>query len=121
MKAIEIISIPVTDQQKAKQFYVDLGFTVLVEAPFEGDKQWIQLGFPGSDLSITLVTWFENMSPGCINGLVIKTDDLEKDREALTAKGISVGQTDQTPWGLFAAVNDPDGNRLSLHQDIKPR
>jgi len=116
MKSIEIISIPVTDQQKAKQFYQQLGFDVLVEAPFEGDKKWVQLGFPGTAVSITLVTWFDNMPAGCINGLVIKVDDISKETEALTAKGITVGKIEQMPWGQFAAVTDPDGNRLSLHQ-----
>lgn len=116
MKSFEIISIPVTDQDRAKEFYLKLGFEVITEAPFENDKKWIQLGFPGSAVSITLVTWFDNMPAGCINGLVIKTDDLAKEKEALTAKGITVGETDQTPWGLFASVIDPDGNRLSLHQ-----
>jgi catechol 2,3-dioxygenase-like lactoylglutathione lyase family enzyme len=116
MKSIEIISIPVTDQARAKEFYLQLGFNLIVEAPFSGDQQWVQLGFPGSDVSITLVTWFDNMPAGCINGLVIKTGDLTKEIEELTAKGITVGKIDQTPWGKFAAVTDPDGNRLSLHE-----
>jgi len=117
MKTIEIISIPVTDQARAKAFYLQLGFELITEAPFAGGQQWIQLGFPGSSVSITLVTWFDNMPAGCINGLVIKTDNLTKEIEALTAKGISVGKIDETPWGKFAAVIDPDGNRLSLHGD----
>jgi predicted enzyme related to lactoylglutathione lyase len=117
MKSIEIISIPVTDQARSKEFYLQLGFSLLVEAPFGGGSQWVQLALPGSDVSITLVTWFDNMPPGCINGLVIKTDDLAREIEELTAKGITVGKIDQTPWGKFAAVIDPDGNRLSLHQD----
>ena len=116
MKAIEIISIPVTDQARAKEFYLQLGFEVMIEAPFEGDKKWVQMGFPGSAISVTLVTWFDNMPPGCIDGLVIKTDDIAQDIANLTAKGITVGAIDQTPWGKFAAVTDPDGNRISLHQ-----
>ena len=116
MKSFEIISIPVTDQARAKEFYLKLGFEIIVEAPFEGDKKWIQLGFPGSPVSITLVTWFDNMPAGCINGLVIKTGDLAKEKAALTAKDITVGEIDQTPWGQFMSVTDPDGNRLSLHQ-----
>jgi predicted enzyme related to lactoylglutathione lyase len=116
MKSIEIISTPVSDQARAKDFYLKLGFNIIADAPFDGGQQWIQLGFPGSDVSITLVTWFDNMTPGCINGLVIKTDDIEKEIEKLTANGISVAPIDHTPWGKFAAVSDPDGNRLSLHQ-----
>jgi predicted enzyme related to lactoylglutathione lyase len=116
MKSIEIISIPVTDQEKAKTFYLQLGFQVIIESTFEGDKKWIQLGFPGSSTGITLVNWFDNMPAGCINGLVIKTDDLVKDIAALNDQGIKVGKIDETPWGKFAAVADPDGNRLSLHE-----
>ncbi len=116
MKTIEIISIPVTDQEKSKQFYEDLGFTLLAEAPFSGGQKWVQLGFPGHDASITLVTWFPNMPPGCLQGFVIKTDSLEQDIEELSAKGISVGKIDETPWGRFATVKDPDGNTVSFHQ-----
>lgn len=117
MKSIEIISIPVKDPKMSKQFYLKLGFEVLVEAPFGPGGLWIQMGLPGNKgISITLVTWFDNMPPGCINGLVIKTDDLEKDIADLNAKGITVGKVDQTPWGKFAAIADPDGNRISLHE-----
>jgi len=117
MKSISIISIPVTDQQAAKQFYLNLGFTLLVEAPFDKGQKWVQLALPGQEaVSITLVTWFENMPAGSVNGFVITTDDIKKDIEELATKGITVGQIDQTPWGQFAAVTDPDGNRLSLRQ-----
>lgn len=117
MKAIEIISIPVTDQQRAKQFYQKLGFEVAVEAPYQGDQKWIQMGFPGGGVFITLVTWFDNMPAGCIDGLVIKTGDIEKDSADLIAAGIEPGKIDNTPWGRFMAVTDPDGNRISLHQE----
>jgi predicted enzyme related to lactoylglutathione lyase len=114
MKAIEIISIPVTDQQAAKAFYVKLGFEILVEANF--DKQtWIQMAFSGSPVSITLVNWFPQMPAGSVSGFVIKTDDLDKEIEDLRGKGLDVGDAEKTPWGRFATVKDPDGNALSLH------
>ena len=56
------------------------------------------------------------MPPGCQQGFVIKTDSLEQDIEELTAKGISVGKIDETPWGRFVNVKDPDGNTVSFHQ-----
>ena len=74
MKAIEIISVPVTDQDKTKEFYQDLGFKLLAEAPFENGQKWVQLGFPGHDTSITLVTWFAGMPSGSVHDFVIKTD-----------------------------------------------
>jgi len=114
MKSIEIISIPVTDQQAAKDFYLKLGFEVLAEAPFDTHK-WIQLGYKGQDVSITLVTWFESMVPGSVRGFVIKTDTLDQDIADLKGQGLDVGPVDQTPWGKFVAVKDPDGNVISLH------
>jgi catechol 2,3-dioxygenase-like lactoylglutathione lyase family enzyme len=54
MKGIEIISIPVTNQQAAKEFYLKMGFQLIVEAPYEGGSNWIQLGIPGS---ILLLPW----------------------------------------------------------------
>ncbi|MDN5284141.1 MAG: Glyoxalase-like domain protein [Mucilaginibacter sp.] len=117
MKAIEVISIPVTDQTRAKEFYQKLGFEILVEAPFGPNQQWVQLAFPGSAVSITLVNWFPEMAAGSIRGLVIRTDDIDADIRELTAKGIKVGEIDHTPWGKFLNVKDPDGNTVSLHTD----
>lgn len=115
MKAIEIISIPVTDQQAAKEFYLKFGFTLIVENPFHNGVNWIQLGLPDGGTSITLVNWFPQLTPGSIAGFVIKCDDLDKTITELTAKGITVGDADKTPWGRFATVKDPDGNAWSLH------
>jgi predicted enzyme related to lactoylglutathione lyase len=116
MKSIEIISIPVTNQQVAKEFYLKLGFNIIAEAPFQGGSNWIQMGLPDSQISITLVNWFPEMPAGSVRGLVIKCDDLDKEIEELTAKGVVVAPADKTPWGRFASVKDPDGNTLSLHE-----
>ena len=117
MKAISIISIPVTDQEAAKQFYLKLGFNLLVEAPFETQK-WVQMALPGQEaVSITLVTWFPELKPGSITGFVIHIDNMDEEIKSLNAKGIEVGQVDQTPWGKFATVKDPDGNSWSLHEE----
>ena len=118
MKAITIISIPVTDQQTAKQFYQNLGFNLLVEASFGPGQNWVQLALPGQEaMSITLVTWFPELTPGCIRGFVIKVDNMADEIKALSVKGIEVGNIDETPWGKFAPVKDPDGNTWSLHQE----
>jgi len=116
MKTIEIISIPVTDQARAKEFYQKLGFELRIEAPFGKDQQWIQMGLPGQDASITLVNWFPQMPAGTIIGLIIKTEDINADIKDLNVKGIEVSTIDNTPWGKFASVKDPDGNTLSLHE-----
>jgi predicted enzyme related to lactoylglutathione lyase len=107
MKNVEIIMVPVTDQQKAKEFYMRLGLQVMVEAPAEHGQTWIQLGFPGQSASISLATF---------QGIIFETDDIEKEVGELKSKGIELGKIDNTPWGKFAWLKDPDGNALCLHQ-----
>ena len=107
MKNIEIIMVPVTDQQKAKEFYMKLGLQVIVEAPAEHGQTWIQLGLPGQPTSISLATF---------QGIIFETDDIEREVEQLKLKGMELGKIDDTPWGKFAWLKDPDGNALCLHQ-----
>jgi catechol 2,3-dioxygenase-like lactoylglutathione lyase family enzyme len=53
---IDIVTIPVSDQPRAKQFYVDvLGFEVVFEGQMGPDQQWIQLRLPNTETSITLL------------------------------------------------------------------
>jgi predicted enzyme related to lactoylglutathione lyase len=117
MKTIELISVPVTDQQKAKEFYMRMGLTLVTEAPFGKDQQWIQLSFPAGGAMITLVTWFPGMPAGCLQGITIACDDIETEVEKLNSNGITTGRIDHTPWGKFAPVSDPDGNTWNLHEN----
>jgi predicted enzyme related to lactoylglutathione lyase len=116
MKSIEIISVPVTDQQQSKAFYLKLGFEVIVESPMGPDQTWLQMGFPGAAVSITLVTWFQKMPPGSMQGMVLKTEGIAAEIKALEAKGVKVAPIDETPWGKFAEITDPDGNSMTLHE-----
>src|SRR4051812_3589321 len=99
MTAIEIISVPVRDQQVAKEFYLKIGFQLIVEADMGNGSTWVQLGLPGQTTSITLVNWFKEMSPGSMQGLVLKSTDIEKEVADLKAYGIEVKSIDDTPWG----------------------
>lgn len=118
MKKIDVISIPVTDQERSKQFYAKLGFEVMVENDLGNGQRWIQMGLPGSFTSITLVTWFKKMPAGCIQGLVIRSEDLDADLAELRKNGLSPESQEETAWGKFASIYDPDGNGISLHQRV---
>lgn len=115
---VEVISIPVSDQERALSFYCDqLGFVVLFDTPFEEGKRWIQLApESGAETSITLVNWFDRMAPGSIQGLVIGSDDIESAHARLTKSGVELSPIEERPWGRFTHLKDPDGNGLSLHQ-----
>lgn len=107
MKAIDIIMLPVKDRQKAKAFYLKLGFEIVFEATDPHGEDWIQMGFPGSDTTVSLAGF---------QGLICLTDDIEKEIEQLKREGIEVGKIDDTPWGRFAWLKDLDGNSLCLRQ-----
>jgi predicted enzyme related to lactoylglutathione lyase len=107
MKTIEIIMIPVSDQQKAKEFYMKLGFQIVTEAPSEHGQTWMQLGLPNQATTLSL---------GNFHGIICETGDIEKEIEELKTKSIKVEKIDNTPWGRFAWLKDTDGNGLCLHQ-----
>ena len=116
---IDIVSIPVSDQTRAKDFYIDiLGFELKVESPMGPERTWVQLCLPSAETSITLVTWFDSMPPGSVQGLVLNTDNIEAEHQALIAKGLKIGDIDSTPWGKFASFNDPDNNGWVLQEAV---
>jgi len=117
MTTIEIVSVPVTDQQASKDFYIKIGFEIIIEADMGNGANWVQLGLPGQKTSITLVNWFKQMPAGSMQGLVLKSEDIEKEVADLQAKGVEVKPIDPTPWGRFASFSDPDGNGLTLWQE----
>jgi catechol 2,3-dioxygenase-like lactoylglutathione lyase family enzyme len=119
MKSIDVIAIPVTDQEKAKHFYSSLGFEVMAETPMGAGRTWLQMGLPGSFTTISLVTWFKKMPAGGLQGLVIRTDDLEEDVRKLRASGLEPGKIEEGLLGKFISFRDPDGNGLSLQQRME--
>jgi catechol 2,3-dioxygenase-like lactoylglutathione lyase family enzyme len=114
---VEVVSIPVADQDRARDFYVEvLGFELIRDAQMGPGMRWVQLGAPGGrGTTLTLVTWFETMPAGSQKGLVLETDDLDGDVERLRAAGLEFpdGIEDQ-PWGRYVTLHDPDGNGLVL-------
>jgi catechol 2,3-dioxygenase-like lactoylglutathione lyase family enzyme len=76
--AIQLVSLPVTDQDRARDFYVDiLGFELVSDTQMGPGMRWVQLRPPGATTSVTLVTWFATMAPGSTKGTVLETDDLD--------------------------------------------
>ncbi|HTW05294.1 MAG TPA: VOC family protein [Streptosporangiaceae bacterium] len=117
---LEVISVPVSDQERAKQFYAQtLGFTVEIDSNFGESMRWIMLRPPGSNTRITLVTWFDTMPAGSLNGSVLGCDDLEATLAELDARGLAFAEEEiqQAPWGRWKTFTDPDGNAWVLQQN----
>jgi len=117
---LEVISVPVSDQDRAKSFYTGkLGFSVEMDSSFAGGSmRWVMLRPPGSGTAITLVTWFETMPAGSLKGAVLGCDDLETTLAELTALGVRFAEDEiqEAPWGRWKTFDDPDGNSWVLQQ-----
>jgi len=116
ISAVRVVSLPVSDQDRARDFYVDvLGFELVADTEMGPGMRWVQVRPPGSLTSITLVTWFESMAPGSVKGTVLESDDLEADVARLARSGVAVDADIRTaPWGRYVTFDDPDGNGLVL-------
>ena len=117
LNRIDIVSVPVADQDEAKAFYTDvLGFEVVRDNPMGPGQRWVQLAPVGAETSITLVTWFESMAPGSVKGMVLDTDDIDGAHGTLVERGVAVSDVQAAPWGRFVTFEDPDGNGWVVQQ-----
>jgi catechol 2,3-dioxygenase-like lactoylglutathione lyase family enzyme len=117
--SLEVISVPVTDQDRAKRFYAEqLGFAEQIDAAFGDSMRWVMLRPPGGGTAITLVTWFGTMPAGSLNGSVLGCDDIEKTLAELIARGVTFAEDEiqEAPWGRWKTFTDPDGNGWILQQ-----
>ncbi|OLB82507.1 MAG: hypothetical protein AUI14_00510 [Actinobacteria bacterium 13_2_20CM_2_71_6] len=112
---IQVLSVPVTDQDRARDFYVDiLGFDLVADNPMGPDQRWVQVAPHDGTTGLTLVTWFPTMPPGSLKGLVLQTPDVDGETERLRRAGIKIDGPQDAPWGRFSTFDDPDGNGLVL-------
>jgi catechol 2,3-dioxygenase-like lactoylglutathione lyase family enzyme len=118
---VQLFSIPVTDQDRARDFYVGtLGCDLVADTEMGPGMRWVQVRPKGGSTSLTLVTWFPSMPAGSLKGTVLETDSLESDIARLRSEGVDIGEIDSAPWGRFVTFDDPDGNGIVLQESITP-
>ena len=119
---IELIAIPVSDVDKALDFYQNkAGFHLDHDHAVNDQLRFIQLTPPGSACSITIGKGIAtDMKPGSIKGLQMVVADAKAAYLELKGRGVNVTEPESTPWGIFVFFNDPDGNKWSLQQ-LPPR
>jgi catechol 2,3-dioxygenase-like lactoylglutathione lyase family enzyme len=117
---LELVPVPVGDIDGAKNFYVErLGFNVDVDVRPADGVRVIQLTPPGSTCSIVLGAGFPEiaMESGSIRGLHLVVKDIAEAREALTGRGVEVGEIDDRGQGVkYAFFSDPEGNTWTLQE-----
>jgi predicted enzyme related to lactoylglutathione lyase len=118
---LELVSVPVSDVDRAKSFYVDqVGFNADHDHRVSDSIRFVQLTPPGSACSIAIGTGVVETPPGSAQGLQLVVEDVEAARAELLERGVEVGEVQDFPWGSFVFFSDPDGNGWAVQQ-IQPR
>lgn len=118
---LELVQVPVSDVDRAKDFYTQrAGFVLDHDHEVGGGIRFVQLTPPGSGASIAIGTGLTTMPPGSVEGLQLVVADIEAAREELTGRGLDVGEVQDFPWGRFLFFADPDGNRWAVQQTVYP-
>src|SRR5262245_59158691 len=118
---LELVAIPVSDVDRAKEFYVELaGFNADHDHAVGDDTRFVQLTPPGSACSIALGKGVTDAPPGSVRGMQMVVSDIEKAHAELLGRGVDVSEIQDLPWGSFVFFEDPDGNRWAVQQ-VQPR
>ena len=135
----EIVVIPVSDVDRAKEFYKKLGWRLDADFPFDNGFRVVQFTPPGSGCSVQFGAKMTSATPGSAQGLYLIVSDLEAARAELVARGIDVSEVfhpgtpgaqflndgsgrvsgpapEHATYGSFATFRDPDGNGWLLQE-----
>lgn len=114
---LELVSVPVSDVDRAKAFYTEqVGFVADHDHKVTDELRFVQLTPPGSACSIALGTGMGQAEPGSVRGLQVVVADVDSARAELAGRGVEVSEVQDFPWGRFVFFNDPDGNSWALQQ-----
>jgi catechol 2,3-dioxygenase-like lactoylglutathione lyase family enzyme len=140
---LEIVVIPVSDVERAKQFYAKLGWRL--DADFAGpdDYRVIQFTPPGSNTSVIFGKNVTRAAPGSAQGLYLVVSDIEAARNALLSRGVTISEAfhaggdvhvgpdepylfgrvrlsgpdpERGSYRSYASFSDPDGNGWLLQE-----
>jgi catechol 2,3-dioxygenase-like lactoylglutathione lyase family enzyme len=118
---LELVAIPVSDTDRAKEFYVDrVGFVADHDHRVSDDLRFVQLTPPGSACSIAFGEGLTDVEPGSVKGLQLVVSDIEAAHDELASRGVGVSDVQVFPWGSFVFFEDPDGNGWAVQQ-LPPR
>jgi len=140
----EVAVIPVSDAERAKEFYGKLGWRLDADFGFDNGFRVVQFTPPGSGCSVQFGTNMTSAAPGSARGLYLVVSDVAAARDELAGRGAEVSEVfhagspgaqfqpdgtsgrvsgsapDHASYGSFATFSDPDGNGWLL-QEITAR
>ena len=128
---IEVVTIPVSDVDRARDFYVEkVGFEVDIDHRISDEVRLVQLTPPGSSCSVHLGRGTVDMEPGDLDGVFLVVRDVRAARDHLVDRSVDVGEIQVFDAGAYRPAregealdyvgcvffSDPDGNRWCVQQ-----
>ena len=116
---LELVPLPVTDVDRAVDFYKRIGFGNLHDTQVTPEMRVVQFTPPGSACAIVFGTGMgpiTEMTPGSVKGLHLVVRDMEEARTALIARGAELSDVQDMGGVLYSWFSDPDGNLWTLQQ-----
>ena len=114
---LELVNVPVSDVDRAKEFYVDkVGFNADHDHVISDELRFVQLTPPGSACSICIGIGLTQMTPGSLDNLQMVVSDADAIRAELVERGVEASEIQDFPWGSFTFFSDPDGNGWAVQQ-----
>ncbi|MFE4498979.1 glyoxalase superfamily protein [Rhodococcus sp. NPDC056743] len=117
---LELVAIPVTDIDRAKDFYVRLGFNADHDHTVNENLRFVQLTPPGSACSICIGKGITDAQPGSVVGMQVVVKDIEEAEGEFKSRGIDISPIDDQAWGRFIYFADPDGNKWAVQEIVIP-
>jgi catechol 2,3-dioxygenase-like lactoylglutathione lyase family enzyme len=137
---LEVLTLPVSNVDRAKAFYENLGFRLDADFVVGDDFRVVQLTPPGSEASVIIGDGVTSALPGSVQGLHVIVTDIVAARADLAARGVDIGEVfhdaggvfhragtegrvtgpdpERRSYGSFASFSDPDGNGWVLQEIV---
>ncbi len=125
---LEVVTLPVSDVDRAKRFYQSLGWRLDIDLVAGDDIRLVQMTSPHSQCSIHFGKGMTAMEPGSLDRLYLAVKDIDAARDDLISRGVDVSEVDEQPkppgfpdlpgrsYFAYASFSDPDGNGWLLQE-----
>lgn len=118
---LNTVSLYVTDQQRARDFYVNmLGFEVTTDADMGSMGRWIEVAPRNAQTAFVLAdaAGFQRTDRvGDSADVTLRCSNVQELHDDLTAKGVTVTEPESQPWGTFFKITDPDGHEFVVSEE----
>jgi len=119
---LEVVTLPVSDVDRAKGFYQSLGWRLDADLTAGDDFRVVQFTPPHSQCSIHFGTGLTASEPGSVDRLILAVEDIESARDDLIGRGVDVSEVSNPDpekgrsYFAYASFSDPDGNGWLLQE-----